>query len=495
MIVKNYRTTGPRTLAPVSHSSSSGTSLSSSPSQSESETDGSDQDETEYAAYLQQIDNKEDTHRLSMHKKYEKWMLPVINARRVLDSEDMGEKVWSELLSAIQALETSLKSNLTSLDIFTPVLARFILDLNRFITSASYNKEYRKKLKTTEAKACTVVQQKAQNLLKMWEGIIALYEMKPPPVDSSKETQVVNEIERLLMISPHKTLSLRKMKLSQYPWNLRLLDCVASYYNSFSKTLDSSRWEPDFLSVLDLSKNNLTDLPPEILLFRNLIVLRISHNQFTSFPSYIVQIPKTTSLLGTELNPLRKANAHKIGTNVQMQDTTYIPRLMDLCARNILVGKMSCKPPYIFAHCSTSFESPSSFYYKHLNVNLLAGHLVTNTVREYLRSGYLCELCGRFISSNSVAYLPEIIENIAYIRYSDFLTITIERADRVDRDFRGGMVNITPIPLLRKFCGKCWKIHCKNEAPETCGCITCLTERREDGDFRWMRMFGSRDAE
>ena len=116
----------------------------------------------------------------------------------------------------------------------------------------------------------------------MWERIITLYELvissmhtfknftskqstynfifkqKPPPIDSSKETQVVNEIERLLMLSPHKTLSLRKMKLSQYPWHLRLMDCVASYYNSFSKTLDSSRWEPDFLSVLDLSKNNLT---------------------------------------------------------------------------------------------------------------------------------------------------------------------------------------------------------------------------------------------
>ncbi|CAG8520755.1 10375_t:CDS:2 [Paraglomus brasilianum] len=486
MVVKNHRTTSAHTLFSSSHSSSSGTSLSSSPSQSESETDESDQDETEYTEYKQYNDKKEDTHRLSMHKKYEKWMLPVINARRVLDSRNMGEKVWGELLSAIQALETSLKSNLTSLDIFTPVLARFILDLNRFITSASYNKEYRKKLKTTEAKACTVVQQKAQNLLKMWERIITLYELKPPPIDSSKETQVVNEIERLLMLSPHKTLSLRKMKLSQYPWHLRLMDCVASYYNSFSKTLDSSRWEPDFLSVLDLSKNNLTDLPPEILLFRNLVVLRISHNQFTSFPPYIIQIPKTTSLLGIELNPLRKANAHKVGINVQIQDIPYIPRLMDLCARNILVGKMPCKPPCLISRCSSSFESLSSFHYKHMNINSLAGHLVTNTVREYLRSGYLCELCGLFISSNSAAYLPEIIENISYIRYSDFLSL---RTDRADRDFRGGgMVNITPTPLLRRFCGQCWKIHCKNEAPETCGCITCLTERREDGDVRWMRM-------
>ena len=99
MVVKNHRTTSAHTLFSSSHSSSSGTSLSSSPSQSESETDESDQDETEYTEYKQYNDKKEDTHRLSMHKKYEKWMLPVINARRVLDSKDMGKKVWGELLS------------------------------------------------------------------------------------------------------------------------------------------------------------------------------------------------------------------------------------------------------------------------------------------------------------------------------------------------------------------------------------------------------------
>ncbi|RHZ46576.1 hypothetical protein Glove_613g8 [Diversispora epigaea] len=391
---------------------------------------------------------------LSFHKKYEKWMLPIIIARKVMSNFEDGCG-WTCLLTSIQKLESALKAKLKAnekfLDIFTPVLARFLIDLDEFINKIPRDKKYKKNLNSKEAKACTIVQQKSLQFFESWSEAIKDYYNNPPPVSiSSKDKAVIDALEKFLMIPPHTHLSLTCLNLEEYPQSMKEINKMFDYYYSFSTITNTTKLGIDFLTILDLSMNRLKDLPYEILFFRKLKILNISHNLLQYFQPYITMLAPNLEILGVESNPLRSSNILKIQkllsiTNINDTPSDIIPRLMDICAQKIILNKIpiTCqkkKSEKTLLEKDDNSEQP----------------LLPNGLMNYIKQGFLCEFCRKFISSTSSSFLPVIIENLKYSDYS----WTLERS--------------TKFPLLRRFCKKCWYVHNKNQI---CTCITCKVKR------------------
>ncbi|CAG8517515.1 1215_t:CDS:2 [Acaulospora morrowiae] len=289
-------------------------------------------------------------HYLSRHRKYEKWMLPVINARRVM-TIFADTCNWSSLLNSIQKFESALKtksrSNDKSLDIFTPVLARFLIDLDEFIKRIPRDKKYKKNLNSTEARACTIVQQKSVQLLETWDSVIRKYSDSPPSVRILfKEKAIIDALEIFLMIPPHNFLSLRNLNIEAYPQSLKKIHTILDYYYSFSNIKDiTTKIGFDSLTALDLSKNRLRDLPHEIFFFKNLKILDISYNLFQYLPPLIAKFVSRSVILRVERNPFRKSNTHRIQKLVADESTIntsrdLVPRLTDICAQNIILNKI-----------------------------------------------------------------------------------------------------------------------------------------------------------
>ncbi|CAG8531945.1 11582_t:CDS:2 [Diversispora eburnea] len=382
---------------------------------------------------------------LSFHKKYEKWILPIIIARKVMSNfEDAIQKLES-------ALKAKLKANEKSLDIFTPVLARFLIDLDEFINKIPRDKKYKKNLNSKEAKACTIVQQKSLQFFESWS------ENPLPKSISSKDKVIIDALEKFLMIPPHTHLSLTCLNLEEYPQSMKEINKIFDYYYSFSTITNTTKLGIDFLTILDLSMNRLKGLPYEILFFRKLKILNISHNLLQYFPPYITMLAPNLEILGIESNPLRSSNILKIQkllsiTNINDTQSDVIPRLMDICAQKIILNKIpiTCQKKKFE---KTLLEKDEKDEKVEKDDDNNEQPLLPNVLMNYIKQGFLCEFCRKFISSTSSLFLPVIIENL---KYSDYLKF----------------------PLLRRFCKKCWYVH--NNKNQICTCITCKVKRRND---------------
>ncbi|CAJ0649197.1 20385_t:CDS:2, partial [Entrophospora sp. SA101] len=396
------------------------TSYSSSDSiSSDSECES---DSIEFENYLA-IEATTIQHHLSRNKKYEKWMLPILDAREVMMNQQNFE--WSTLLKL-----------------------RFLNDLENFIKKLPHDKEYRKTLKHSEAKACTIIQQKLKQMVESWNSIIQEHnQIKPPIPITSKNQYIVDEIEKFLMISPHNHISFRGLNLTKYPQHMKKLNIVLNYYYSFSPIIMDKNLSVHSLTILDLSRNKLKVFAHEILFFRNLKVLRLANNLFQYFPPYITRLNSFTVLLGIKFNPLRKSNVSKINSeykisslssplnnndgnsegNCEKTTTTKIPSLCDLCAKKIIQKKFTTD---IF---------------------------ISDFIIDYVQDGYLCECCRMFISTSSPLYLPKIIEYMNYLW-------NLEKNDdddlqRFNKNGYNSYNNVivdseksTNVPLLRRFC-------------------------------------------
>nr|CAG8542259.1 12928_t:CDS:2 [Entrophospora candida] len=396
------------------------TSYSSSDSiSSDSECES---DSIEFGNYLA-IEATTIQHHLSRNKKYEKWMLPILDAREVMMNQQNFE--WSTLLKL-----------------------RFLNDLENFIKKLPHDKEYRKTLKHSEAKACTIIQQKLKQMVESWNSIIQEHnQIKPPIPITSKNQYIVDEIEKFLMISPHNHISFRGLNLTKYPQHMKKLNIVLKYYYSFSPIIMDKNLSVHSLTILDLSRNKLKVFAHEILFFRNLKVLRLANNLFQYFPPYITRLNSFTVLLGIKFNPLRKSNVSKINSeykisslspplnnndgnsegNCEKTTTTKIPSLCDLCAKKIIQKKFTTD---IF---------------------------ISDFIIDYIQDGYLCECCRMFISTSSPLYLPKIIEYMNYLW-------NLEKNDdddlqRFNKNGYNSYNNVivdseksTNVPLLRRFC-------------------------------------------
>nr|CAG8560501.1 9873_t:CDS:2 [Entrophospora candida] len=398
------------------------TSYSSSDSiSSDSECES---DSIEFENYLA-IEATTIQHHLSRNKKYEKWMLPILEAREVMMNQQNFE--WSTLLKSLQTLDTALKKNNMALDLFKPIFVRFLNDLENFIKKLPHDKEYRKTLKHSEAKACTIIQQKLKQMVESWNSIIQEHnQIKPPIPITSKNQYIVDEIEKFLMISPHNHISFRGLNLTKYPQHMKKLNIVLKYYYSFSPIIMDKNLSVHSLTILDLSRNKLKVFAHEILFFRNLKVLRLANNLFQYFPPYITRLNSFTVLLGIKFNPLRKSNVSKI--NSEYKISSLSPPLNN----NDGNSEGNCEKT-----TTTKIPSLCDLY--------------------YIQDGYLCECCRMFISTSSPLYLPKIIEYMNYLW-------NLEKNDdddlqRFNKNGYNSYNNVivdseksTNVPLLRRFC-------------------------------------------
>ncbi|CAI2186843.1 14678_t:CDS:2 [Funneliformis geosporum] len=388
---------------------------------------------TEIENFILESNIKADNSRSSRNKKYEKWMNFVLNAKKAMLSSE-----WSNLLAAIQKLEKAFKSNNTNpLGLFTPILARFLLELDEFFKKHPVDKKYRKNLKSGEAKACNAVQQRSQQLIRLFNSIILEYLKNPPPIKiSSSNVRVVDVVEKFLTIPPHYYLSLRNLNLHEY-----------------------------FLTILDLSRNRLRDFPYEILHFRHLKVLCISHNLFQYFPPYITKIARNTVILGVKSNPLLKTNVHKF-QNVNNINREDVPRLMDICAQAIILKKIPLKRRKLKVFTNIQQQ------------------IVPDIIINFIQQGFLCESCRLFISPSSSLFLQPIIE---YMKYTWKLDKIIDDQQISTTSYQD-LPTFTNIPLFRRFCVQCWQIHNERENSK-CICVTCKVERATDkNDITWIRL-------
>ncbi|CAJ0649187.1 3166_t:CDS:2 [Entrophospora sp. SA101] len=375
------------------------TSYSSSDSiSSDSECES---DSIEFENYLA-IEATTIQHHLSRNKKYEKWMLPILDAREVMMNQQNFE--WSTLLKL-----------------------RFLNDLENFIKKLPHDKEYRKTLKHSEAKACTIIQQKLKQMVESWNSIIQEHnQIKPPIPITSKNQYIVDEIEKFLMISPHNHISFRGLNLTKYPQHMKKLNIVLNYYYSFSPIIMDKNLSVHSLTILDLSRNKLKVFAHEILFFRNLKVLRLANNLFQYFPPYITRLNSFTVLLGIKFNPLRKSNVSKINSEYK------ISSLSSPLNNNDGNSEGNCEKT-----TTTKIPSLCDLY--------------------YVQDGYLCECCRMFISTSSPLYLPKIIEYMNYLW-------NLEKNDdddlqRFNKNGYNSYNNVivdseksTNVPLLRRFC-------------------------------------------
>ncbi|CAJ0838944.1 1718_t:CDS:2 [Entrophospora sp. SA101] len=404
------------------------TSYSSSDSiSSDSECES---DSIEFENYLA-IEATTIQHHLSRNKKYEKWMLPILDAREVMMNQQNFE--WSTLLKL-----------------------RFLNDLENFIKKLPHDKEYRKTLKHSEAKACTIIQQKLKQMVESWNSIIQEHnQIKPPIPITSKNQYIVDEIEKFLMISPHNHISFRGLNLTKYPQHMKKLNIVLNYYYSFSPIIMDKNLSVHSLTILDLSRNKLKVFAHEILFFRNLKVLRLANNLFQYFPPYITRLNSFTVLLGIKFNPLRKSNVSKINSEYK------ISSLSSPLNNNDGNSEGNCEKT-----TTTKIPSLCDLYF----------------IIDYVQDGYLCECCRMFISTSSPLYLPKIIEYMNYLW-------NLEKNDdddlqRFNKNGYNSYNNVivdseksTNVPLLRRFCMRCWNIH-HYYGNQSCNCLTCNVERK-----------------
>ncbi|CAG8636862.1 12596_t:CDS:2 [Funneliformis mosseae] len=168
---------------------------------------------TELEHYILESNIKAVNARSPRNKKYEKWMNLVLNAKKAMLSSE-----WSNLLAAIQKLEKAFRSNNTNpLGLFTPILARFLLELDEFFKKHPVDKKYRKNLKSGEAKACNATQQRSQHLIRSLNSIILEYQKTPPPITiSSSNVRLVDAVSRNTVILGVKNNPLLKSNLHKF---------------------------------------------------------------------------------------------------------------------------------------------------------------------------------------------------------------------------------------------------------------------------------------
>lgn len=77
------------------------------------------------------------------------------------------------------------------------------------------------------------------------------------------------------------------------------------------KILEEAVKDPDNVCYLDLSNNNLTQLPGEVLKLKNLTSLYLNFNHLDSLPPEIAKLPNLTSLDLTG-NPMSQAEVDKV---------------------------------------------------------------------------------------------------------------------------------------------------------------------------------------
>lgn len=114
--------------------------------------------------------------------------------------------------------------------------------------------------------------------------------------------------------------------------------------------------EPNNLVTLNLSHNQLTQLPPEIKKLKNLKTLNLFHNRLTQLPSEIAELENLITLnvgknkltqLPSKIAELKKITTLDVGLNPLTQLPQEIGELVDLTALNLSRTQLTGLPPEI----------------------------------------------------------------------------------------------------------------------------------------------------
>ncbi|RUS20850.1 hypothetical protein BC937DRAFT_94197 [Endogone sp. FLAS-F59071] len=360
-------------------------------------------------------------HHQSRGRKHEKWLAPVEQARTAMElrnwadlhsglplfcSQEYMDWMKSTSINTFQTLENALKTNSASLDLFTPILVEFLDELRAYMNQSFIkDKDYRKNLSKSEAKALTIMSKKVKKSEQWAEPYVAEVERNPPPPTSNDPRSVTRSIERFLLVAPHKTLDLRKLRLKEYPKQLRMLNQVVEYYRAFCKVVDTKN-VLEFLSVLDLSGNRLESLPPEIHNLTQLQTLNLADNKFPYFPPELCRLPHLTSIPRITRNPFKRSNRDQARAWIARQKSCNPPSLRAICAAVAL--RQARERDAIAARRGDSVI-PELHVKRKLDSELTLSEicdLVPAPMVSYLVTGHLCELCSGFTSSTDLDQSP-----------------------------------------------------------------------------------------
>lgn len=270
----------------------------------EIDTDSSSSEESSSAFDSDQESNHGvDSTPISLQGKHKhiKWLTLLRNCRKAIKLQR-----WQDLMVALRSLDTSLRDG--KLGIFEPLLSRFVDELTSFL-QREWDKEYRRKLTASDAKACGILTKKTLLWKERFQLFLSNMKEKPLPLAVTRESpQVVTAIEELIVIPPHAIINLSHMHLNGPPRILDHLDSVASYYQSFERGAVQNNIACN-VTTIDLSYNHLGELPFALLNFANLNTLIISHTRLTNVPAWIVRFQHLTIIEGlADGNTNRKSN-------------------------------------------------------------------------------------------------------------------------------------------------------------------------------------------
>ncbi len=161
-----------------------------------------------------------------------------------------------------------------------------------------------------------------------------------------------------------------------------------------------------------------------------------------------------------------KSNVHKFQKKFEIINDEDVPRLMDICAQEIILKKIPLKRKKL--KFTTNIQQ----------------QIVPDIIINFIQQGFLCEYCRLFISSSSSLFLPPIIE---YMKYSWKLDNDLDY-QQINTISYQDLPTSTNIPLFRRFCIKCWQKHNEREN-SNCICVTCKVERgKKMNDITWIRL-------
>ncbi|KAG0145086.1 hypothetical protein CROQUDRAFT_659178 [Cronartium quercuum f. sp. fusiforme G11] len=462
-------------------------------------------------------------------RKAIKISLTVSQTRRAITNH-----AWTELWQSLLTLDVILNGSHTELGIFLPILARIATDLELLLAEHENDREYRKRLSSSEAKSLSILVQKWPKMATEvgWRSVRESVENVPKPASigdgavDRPTAQLLATLESILVLGSPRKLSLARLGLECVPQALVELDEVVRWYVSFEGSLLTSRRVKSVLGsikLLDLSRNQLTALPDSLPRILPLLeTLNLGHNSFVALPTTITQFRHLDRLGVKESTRRRKGNLRATwdaitasGSGSRPQERDRLPSLAVLCIRII---QRSLRSP------SASVAGAERAQPRGGLGGGLAPHL-----RRAVEVGYDCESCGKFVGPppdglapiyervrllSPAVSLPQATDDargrlrtgpLAILNVLGAAAVSPHRLTIAERVAVAvgcrGSERVAVVIGPRRLCGRCGWLHLSFERsvvsepePELdlgeCRCVGCVEERLAVGEVglvRWVR--------
>ncbi|EGG06510.1 uncharacterized protein MELLADRAFT_71909 [Melampsora larici-populina 98AG31] len=440
--------------------------------------------------------------------------LVVLSTRRAITN-----RAWNDLWNALQTLEVVLNQTPSSdLGVFFPIYARISTDMEILLENiAVQDKDYRRGLSSSEAKALAILLQKWPKMVTepRWGFVRQTVENVPKPIAiqtvDRPTSQLLACLEAIILLGSPRKLSLARLGLDHLPLALLNLDEVVSWYLSFEGSpTPPGRLEEVLGSIklLDLSRNQLTVLPNSLpCALPCLESLNLSHNPFLTIPTSLTRF-RYLERLSNKGTRRRKSNVRsiwtEIGNKTQTEVTSSDEKVQSLVVNCIRRIQCSLK------HGET------------VDLSSLAAH-----VRRAVTNGFDCESCGQFVGPSD--RLSPIYERVVLL--SPAISLPSPADEGRGRDVSGSSRGKTEVMNVlgdavsphslslaeriavavgsrrresttliigpRRLCYKCARLHLSFDSvggidldQKECECDGCEEERKIVGELglvRWVR--------